>query len=66
GRDPDETIASGGEDYELLVTVPPSSETAALEAGFVRLGEIVAGSRVEVERVGGGRYEGPKGYGHAV
>jgi thiamine-monophosphate kinase len=52
GRDPRELAATGGEDYELLVCVPPArregAENAASDAGvpLTWLGEVTAGSSV--------------------
>jgi len=67
GRDPWDLL-SGGEDYELLVALPPSrlaEATAAVEeAEGVRLtpiGEVLAGSGVEV-RLPGGRFLEPGGF----
>jgi thiamine-monophosphate kinase len=45
GRDPTELALSGGEDYELLFTATESSEA---EAVATKVGEITAGSAVEV------------------
>jgi len=54
GRDALELAATGGEDFELLVTVPPErregAERAASDAGpgLTWLGEVVPGSEVEL------------------
>jgi thiamine-monophosphate kinase len=59
GRDPLELAASGGEDYELLVALPPErldpAAAAVAETGTVLtpVGEVVAGEGVEIRRPGG-------------
>jgi thiamine-monophosphate kinase len=59
GRDALELAATGGEDFELLVTVPPerrdAAERAASGAGapLTWLGEVVAGSAVRFAGAGG-------------
>jgi thiamine-monophosphate kinase len=70
GRDPVEAALSGGEDYELLFTVP-ARKRRALEAvvrlspgaACTRIGTVIAGSRLEVVR-GGTRAPLPAGYAH--
>jgi len=61
GRDPLELAAGGGEDYELLATLPSDRlATAERELDSVggprlkRIGEAVAGSGVEIRLPGGG------------
>lgn len=61
GRDPLELAASGGEDYELLAAIPGErlAEAAvaigdAAEATLTPVGEVVAGSGVEIRLPGGG------------
>jgi thiamine-monophosphate kinase len=61
GRDPLELAVRGGEDYELLVALPPErlTELAAIaaEAGegtLTQVGEILAGEGVEVRLPAGG------------
>lgn len=60
GRDPLELATGGGEDYELLATVPDArleETSAAVEAcggTLTRIGEAVAGSGVEIRLPGGG------------
>jgi thiamine-monophosphate kinase len=55
----DLTVAvSGGEDYELLATIPPD-RIAAIPA--TRIGEVVAGEGVEIRLPGGGLLE-PTGF----
>jgi thiamine-monophosphate kinase len=66
GRDPLELAASGGEDYELLVALPPErleAATAAVEGhgGLTQIGEAVAGEGVEIRLPGGGLLE-PRGF----
>jgi thiamine-monophosphate kinase len=67
GRDPLELAASGGEDYELLVAIPPERfgrAAATMEGGGValtRIGDVVAGEGVEIRRPGGGILE-PRGF----
>jgi thiamine-monophosphate kinase len=50
---------AGGDDYELLFTLPPGSDTASLERGggvaVTRIGVIVAGSGVAVDGQPAGR-----------
>lgn len=60
GRDPLELAASGGEDYELLVALPPEdldAASAAIAAGeeilLTPIGEVVAGEGVEIRLSGG-------------
>jgi thiamine-monophosphate kinase len=53
GRDPLELAASGGEDYELLVALPPERLDGALArtadgAGLTPIGELSAGDGVEI------------------
>ncbi len=54
GRDPLELAASGGEDYELLAALPPERVDAAVAAlgaggaGLTPIGELVAGTGVEI------------------
>lgn len=68
GRDPHRLAISGGEDYELLASVPPerleSATRAVREAEGVvltRVGEVVAGSGVEI-RLPGGASLAPGGF----
>ncbi|HET9161947.1 MAG TPA: thiamine-phosphate kinase [Solirubrobacterales bacterium] len=67
GRDPLELAAAGGEDYELLATLPVERIDAAigaLEAKGVRLtriGEALAGEGVEIKLPGGGNLR-PSGF----
>jgi thiamine-monophosphate kinase len=70
GRDPLELAVSGGEDYELLAALPgdrlTASSSAVAEAAETKLtpiGEVAAGTGVEVRLPGGGRLEA-KGYDH--
>jgi thiamine-monophosphate kinase len=70
GRDPLELAVGGGEDYELLATLPPdrlspASEAlgAAGEAKLTQIGEVAAGEGVEIRLPGGGRLEAA-GYDH--
>ena len=69
GRDPLELAASGGEDYELLATLPPArlaAATAALAAtglALTRIGTVAAGGGVEIRLRGGGALE-PRGHDH--
>lgn len=59
GHDPLELAASGGEDYELLATLPEERLAAARAAlgeqgtNLTRVGEIVAGDGVEIRRPDG-------------
>jgi thiamine-monophosphate kinase len=60
-----EAAATGGDDYELLVTVPPERRGAAAEgAGLTWIGEVVEGSGV-VLLGPDGPVEGLSGYEHA-
>jgi thiamine-monophosphate kinase len=68
GRDPLRLAVSGGEDYELLVTLPAEGfegAAAALAApagpGLTRIGAALAGAGVEIRRPGGGTLE-PDGF----
>jgi thiamine-monophosphate kinase len=68
GRDPLRLAVSGGEDYELLVALPPrrfEAAAAALAApagpGLTRIGAVVPGEGVEVRLPGGGTLP-PDGY----
>jgi thiamine-monophosphate kinase len=68
GKDPLALAAGGGEDYELLASIPPErleeARQAVREAEGTRLtqiGEVVAGSGVEI-RLPGGRLVEPAGY----
>jgi thiamine-monophosphate kinase len=70
-RDPLVLAATAGDDYELLVTVPPERhadiEEAARSAGvpFTWLGEVAAGSGAVFLAAGGEVVEGLRGYEHA-
>lgn len=67
GRDPLELVASGGEDYELLFTIPPARWEAAVAASDVpltRLGVVVQGKGLELIGSGGGVIEEIGGYEH--
>jgi thiamine-monophosphate kinase len=68
GRDPLELAAGGGEDYELLATLPPERLAQATEAvsgardlRLTAIGEAVAGEGVEIRLPGGGMLE-PTGF----
>jgi thiamine-monophosphate kinase len=68
GRDPLELATSGGEDYELLATLPPErfeAATAGLAAaggaGLTRIGAATAGEGIEIRLPGGGTLE-PAGF----
>jgi thiamine-monophosphate kinase len=69
GRDATELAASGGEDYELLATLPPERLEAAGAAvgeaglGLTRIGEAVAGEGVEIRLPDGGLLS-PRGFDH--
>jgi thiamine-monophosphate kinase len=67
-RDPLRLAVSGGEDYELLVAMPPerlAAGSAALrettDVALTRIGEVVAGEGVEL-RLPGGRPLAPTGF----
>jgi len=67
GRDPLELAAGGGEDYELLFTIPPARWEAAVAASHVpltRLGTVVEGGGVELIGSGGRVVEEIRGYEH--
>jgi thiamine-monophosphate kinase len=60
GQDPIALAAAGGEDYELLASVPPDRLDQAAAAvhdaegiGLTRIGEVVAGDGVEIRLPGG-------------
>jgi thiamine-monophosphate kinase len=64
GRDPLVLAVSGGEDYELLASIPAARLAAAMEAvdasgegGLTQVGEVLAGEGVEVRLPGGGSME---------
>jgi thiamine-monophosphate kinase len=68
GRDPWQLLAGGGEDYELLASLPPArlseAERAVREEEGVqltRIGEVGAGSGVEI-RLPGGRLLESEGF----
>jgi thiamine-monophosphate kinase len=70
-RDPWAAALSGGEDYELVATVPPRRLGAALGAARLSgtrlsaVGTVVAGREVQVVGPGGGRYRARRaGYDH--
>jgi thiamine-monophosphate kinase len=59
GRDPWQLLGAG-EDYELLASIPPRQLDAAIDAvrgaediALTRIGEVLAGSGVEIRRPGG-------------
>src|SRR5690606_20261739 len=62
GHDPLRLAASGGEDYELLAALPPERVGPGLAAAIgeaaatarTRVGEVLAGSGVEIRLPGGG------------
>jgi thiamine-monophosphate kinase len=67
GRDPIELAAGGGEDYELLFTIPPQHWEAAAAASPVpltRLGSVSEGQDVELLGTGGAVLEELRGYEH--
>jgi thiamine-monophosphate kinase len=64
GRDPLAVAVAGGEDYELLASIPPErfdqADAAVREAegiGLTRIGEVAAGEGVEIRLPGGERLE---------
>ncbi len=66
GRDELELASSGGEDYELLATLPSERLAAASEAiaehgGLTRIGEVLVGEGVELRLPGGALLE-PRGF----
>jgi thiamine-monophosphate kinase len=68
GRDPLDLALSGGEDYELLASIPAERLEAAKQAvdeaegiALTQIGEVVAGTGVEV-RLPDGRIAAPGGY----
>jgi thiamine-monophosphate kinase len=70
GLDPLKLAVSGGEDYELLATLPPGAlddararVEAAGETDLTAIGEVAAGEGVELRLPGGGRLEAA-GYDH--
>jgi len=67
GRDPVRLAATGGEDYELLFTVPDArwaAAVAASEAPLTRLGTVVVGEGVELIGPEGVLLEEIRGYEH--
>jgi thiamine-monophosphate kinase len=70
GLDPLRLAVSGGEDYELLATLPPEALEGAVarvgaagEATLAAVGEVTEGEGVEIRLPGGGLLEA-KGYDH--
>jgi thiamine-monophosphate kinase len=70
GREPLELAASGGEDYELLASLPPERLAAAsqqiaeeAETTLTPIGKVVGGEGVELRLPGGGLLES-RGYDH--
>ena len=70
GRDPLQLAVSGGEDYELLASLPPQALSeasrdvgAAAETSLTAIGEVSEGEGVEIRLPGGGRLEAG-GYDH--
>lgn len=68
GHDPLELALSGGEDYELLASIPPERLDAAKQAvreaegiALTRIGEVSSGGGVEI-RLPDGRTAAPEGY----
>jgi thiamine-monophosphate kinase len=68
GRDPLDLALSGGEDYELLASIPAGRLNAAKQAvrkaegiALTQVGEVVAGDGVEI-RLPDGRIAAPEGY----
>jgi thiamine-monophosphate kinase len=68
GRDPYALAACGGEDYELLASIPPERLAEATRVvredegvPLTRIGEVVAGEGVEI-RLPGGRLLEPEGF----
>jgi thiamine-monophosphate kinase len=60
-----EEAASGGDDYELLFTIPPARRAAAEAAAPVRwLGEVAAGHGLVLVGEDGRPVEGLRGYEH--
>jgi thiamine-monophosphate kinase len=70
GLEPLELAVSGGEDYELLATLPAAALTEAstrigeaAETGLTAVGRVVPGEGAEIRLPGGGRLE-VEGYDH--
>ena len=70
GRDPHELAVSGGEDYELLASLPPQRLTEAstrigeaAETTLTPIGGVGVGAGVEIRLPGGGLLE-TRGYDH--
>ena len=65
GREPHELAATGGEDYELLFTVPPARwDAIAAVADVTRLGGVVGGHGTRWDGLEGGHLEQLRGYEH--
>lgn len=63
--DLDRLVLGGGDDYQLLVAAPASSESYMLEAGLSRIGIVESGSGVEIVEAGvRKRFVGKKGWMH--
>jgi thiamine-monophosphate kinase len=68
GQDPWQLLAAGGEDYELLASIPPerlkqAARSVRADEGvpLTRIGEVAAGSGVEI-RLPDGRLLEPEGF----
>jgi thiamine-monophosphate kinase len=60
-----EAAATGGDDYELLVTVPPERRAAAGQAASLTwVGEVAAGSGLVLLGPDGQALEGMSGWEH--
>jgi thiamine-monophosphate kinase len=64
GRHPAELAATGGEDYELCVCVPPEARTHAEPAGLTWIGEVVEGPAGVSWRGAGEEAGGWRGWEH--
>ncbi|MGN6558811.1 MAG: thiamine-phosphate kinase [Solirubrobacterales bacterium] len=69
-RDPLELAAAGGEDYELLATLPPEKLAVAtgriseaMETTLTEIGEVISGEGAEI-RLPGGELLEARGYDH--
>jgi len=63
--DLDRLVLTGGDDYQLLIAAPPSSEPFMIDAGLARIGTFEPGAGVEIIESGvRNRFVGNRGWLH--